>query len=151
MTQLGEEETIEKILKDSHTVAVVGLSDNPERPSYAVAKFLQEHGYRIIPVNPTLAEVLGERAYPDLAAIPEPVDVVDIFRRSEAVPPIVEEAIHIGAKAIWMQVGVCNEQAAEKARAVGLLVVMDRCMMQEAKRLAAGGPLLPPSCPLRRG
>jgi len=151
MTQLSEEATIETILRQSHTVAIVGLSDNPQRPSYDVAQFLQQQGYRIIPVNPSITEVLGERAYPDLASIPEPIDVVDIFRRSEAIPPIVEEAVRIGAKSVWMQMGVSNEQAAEKARAAGLLVVMDRCMMQEAQRLAAGGPLLPPSCPLNRG
>ena len=140
MAHLSEEETIERILTQSHTVAVVGLSDNPERPSYDVAQFLQKRGYRIIPVNPNLTEVLGEQAYPDLASVPDPVDVVDIFRRSEAVLPIVEEAVQMGAKAIWMQKGVRNKEAAEKARAAGLLVVMDRCMMQETKRMLTTQP-----------
>jgi len=141
MIQLSEKETIVKILKESHTVAVVGLSSDPERPSYEVTRYLQNRGYRIIPVNPNVVE-LGERAYPDLLAIPEPVDVVDIFRRSEAVLPIVKQAIKIGAKAIWMQKGVRNEEAAEQAWAAGLLVVMDHCMMEETRRLIKEG-LLP--------
>jgi predicted CoA-binding protein len=145
-TKMDEQEAIQKILKDSRTVAVVGLSSNPERPSYDVARYLQQHGYRIIPVNPNETEVLGEQAYPDLRSIPEPIDVVDIFRRPEAVPPIVEEAIQIGAKAVWMQKGVRNEEAAERARRAGLLVVMDHCMMAEAKRLVAAG-FLPDSKP----
>lgn len=138
----NEQETIQKILRDSRTVAVVGLSSNPERPSYEVAHYLQQRGYRIIPVNPNEIEVLGEQAYPDLLSIPEPIDVVDIFRRSEAVPPIVEQAIKIGAKAVWMQKGVSHEEAAAQARLAGLLVVMDRCMMAETRRLVAEG-LLP--------
>lgn len=138
----NEQETIQKILRDSRTVAVVGLSSNPERPSYEVAHYLQQRGYRIIPVNPNETEVLGEQAYPDLLSIPEPIDVVDIFRRSEAVPPIVEQAIKIGAKAVWMQKGVSHEEAAAQARRAGLLVVMDRCMMAETRRLVAEG-LLP--------
>ncbi len=127
---------IVRILRESKTIAVVGLSDKPDRPSYRVAKYLQDHGYRIIPVNPTLTEVLGERAYPDLLAIPEPVDVVDIFRQSEAVPPIVEQAIAIGARAVWMQEGVVHEAAAARARQAGLDVVMDRCMFKEHRRFA---------------
>lgn len=141
MAHLSQEETIERILTRSHSVAVFGLSDDPERPSYDVAQFLQKRGYRIIPVNPNLTEVLGEQAYPDLASIPDPIDVVDIFRRSEAVLPIVEEAIQVGAKAIWMQKSVRNEEAAEKARAAGLPTVMDRCMMEESKRLIKDGVL----------
>jgi predicted CoA-binding protein len=141
MSQFGEKETIERILRESHTIAVVGLSGDPERPSFEVAQYLQERGYRIIPVNPNLQEVLGERAYPDLLSIPEPVDVVDIFRRSEAVPLIVEQAIQIGAKAIWMQEGVVNEEAAQQAHRSGLLVVMDHCMLKETKRLIAEGAL----------
>ncbi|MGB9879134.1 MAG: CoA-binding protein [Anaerolineae bacterium] len=141
MTPTSEQETIQKILQDSHTVAVVGLSSNPERPSYDVAHYLQQRGYRIIPVNPNETEVLGERAYPDLLSIPEPIDVVDIFRRPEAVPPIVEQAIQIGAKAVWMQKGVRHEEAAARAREAGLLVVMDRCMMAETRRLIAEGLL----------
>lgn len=141
MTTASEQETIQKILQDSHTIAVVGLSSNPERPSYEVAHYLQQHGYRIIPVNPNETEVLDERAYPDLLSIPEPIDVVDIFRRPEAVLPVVEQAIQIGAKAIWMQKGVRHEEAAARARGAGLLVVMDRCMMAEARRLIAEGVL----------
>jgi len=142
MTQLSEKETIGKILKESHTVAVVGLSSDPERPSYEVAQYLQNRRYRIIPVNPNVPEVLGERAYPDLLAVPGPIEVVGIFRRSEVVLPIVEQAIKIGAKAIWMQKGVRNEEAAEQAWAAGLLVVMDHCMMEETRRLIKEG-LLP--------
>ncbi|MBI4288885.1 MAG: CoA-binding protein [Chloroflexi bacterium] len=119
------------ILSRYHTVAVVGLSPKEDRPSYRVANYLKEQGYRVIPVNPAVKEVLGETSYPDLAAIPEPVDIVDIFRRSEDVPLIVEEAIKIGAKAIWMQLGIVNEAAASRAREAGLKVVMDKCMKIE--------------------
>ncbi|MFC1904802.1 CoA-binding protein [Chloroflexota bacterium] len=122
-------------LNSSRVVAVVGLSPNPDRPSHTVANYLKDNGYKIVPVNPTAKEVLGEVCYPDLSAIPEPVDVVDIFRRSEDVPPIVEEAMKIGAKAIWMQEGVINEGAASHARDAGLLVVMDRCMLKEHEKL----------------
>jgi len=134
-------EDMEKILKESRTIAVVGLSPRPERPSHSVARYLQAQGYRIIPVNPTVEEVLGERSYPDLASIPEIVDVVDIFRRSEHVPPIVEAAIAVGARTVWMQEGVIHEKAAQQARAAGLLVVMDRCMLIEHGRLKAAGKL----------
>lgn len=127
--------TIEDIVRQARTIAVVGLSPNPERPSYEVASYLKSQGYRIVPVNPTVAEVLGEKSYPDLKSIPEPVDVVDIFRRPEDVPPIVEQAIAIGAKAVWMQLGVVNEEAAHRARQAGLGVVMDRCLMVEHRRL----------------
>ena len=113
----------------------MGLSPNPDRPSYIVASYLKEKGYKIIPVNPAVEEVLGEPSYPDLASIPEPVDVVDIFRRSEEVPAIVEEAIKIGARAVWMQEGVVNEKAASRAKEAGLLVVMNKCMRKEHKKL----------------
>jgi len=113
------------------TIAVVGISDNPERPSNFVAKFMEEHGYKIIPVNPNLTEWEGKKCYPDLLSIPVKVDVVDIFRRPEAVPPIVDEAIAIKAKAVWMQEGIVNEEAAAKAREAGIEVVMDRCMKKE--------------------
>ncbi len=106
----------ERILNSSRVVAVVGLSPNPDRPSYRVASYLKEKGYKIIPVNPKVKEVLSKPSYPDLVSIPEPVDVVDIFRPSEEVPPIVEEAIKIGAKAVWMQEGVVNVQAAARAK-----------------------------------
>lgn len=118
-------ETIEEVLAKSRTIAVIGISDKLWRPSHYVAKYLQEQGYRIIPVNPNLDEILGERAYPDLSSVPELVDMVDIFRRPEFVGPIVDEAIEIGAKYIWMQDDTINEKAATKARAAGMTVVMD--------------------------
>jgi predicted CoA-binding protein len=119
--------SIRRILNDSKTIAVVGLSPKPQRPSHQVACYLMEAGYTIIPVNPGQDSILGLPCYPDLRAIPTQVDMVDIFRRPEAVLPIVEDAIAIGAKFIWMQEGIVNEQAAAKAEAAGLLVVMDRC------------------------
>ncbi len=130
-----DDSQIRAILSESKTIAVVGLSDNPERPSYIVAKYLHEHGYDIIPVNPALTGWLGLKAYPDLRSIPEKLDVVDIFRKPETVPEIVDAAIGIGAKVVWMQEGVVNEPAAEKARRTGLLVVMDRCLKKEHERI----------------
>lgn len=129
---------LRRILKEDKTIAVVGLSNKWHRPSYFAAKYLKEHGYRIIPVNPGNDEILGEKCYASLLDIPEPVDVVDIFRRPKDVPPIVDEAIKIGAKVVWMQLGVINEEAAEKARNAGLEVVMDRCMKIEHARLFGG-------------
>ena len=126
----------EEILKSSKTVAIVGLSSNPERPSYIVAKYLKEHGYKIIPVNPNEKTVLGETSYPDLSSIPEKVDVVDIFRRSEDVPPIVSEAIKTGAKAVWMQEGINNPEAAKEAMKAGLKVVVNKCMRKEHEKLS---------------
>ena len=116
---------IDEQLAGSHTIAVVGLSPSPERDSHRVAKYLQEQGYRVIPVNPMADEVLGEKSYPDLKSVPEPIDMVDIFRRSEHVLPVVEEAIEVGAKYIWMQDGVMHQEAAAKALEAGLLVVMN--------------------------
>ena len=116
---------VEEILKDSKTIAVVGISPRPDRDSHVVAKYLQAQGYRVIPVNPTIDEVLGEKSYPDLKSVPEPIDMVDIFRRSELVAPVVDEAIEVGATFIWMQDGVEDETSAEKARAVGIPVIMD--------------------------
>lgn len=116
---------VEQQLTQSKTIAVVGLSPNPERDSYRVARGLKEAGYRIIPVNPMVEEVLGEKSYPDLKSVPEPIDMVDIFRRSELVAPVVDEAIEVGAKFIWMQDGVVDEASAEKARAAGIPVIMD--------------------------
>lgn len=127
------------ILRRRPTIAVVGASNDPAKPANSVPAFLQRHGLRIIPVNPTETEVLGERSYPDLASIPEPVDVVDIFRRSEDVPPVVEEAIRIGAKAVWMQLGIVNDEAAQSAREAGLEVVMDRCMRTEVRHMIEDG------------
>ncbi len=129
---------LRRILKEYKTIAVVGLSNKWHRPSYFAAKYLQEHGYRIIPVNPGQEEILGQKCYASLLDIPEPVDVVDIFRRPKDVPPIVEDAIKIGAKVVWMQLGVINEEAAERAREAGLEVVMDRCMKIEHARLFGG-------------
>jgi predicted CoA-binding protein len=126
---------LRSILENVRTIAVVGLSSKTDRPAFQVPAYLQKHGYRIIPVNPTLSEALGEKAYPDLSAVPDPVDAVLLFVRSEAVPPIVDQAIDIGAKTVWMQEGIINIQAAEHARAAGLKVVMDRCMRQTWQRL----------------
>jgi predicted CoA-binding protein len=116
---------IDEMLKNSKTIAVVGLSDNPARDSHRVSSYLQSQGYRIIPVNPTIAEALGEKSYPDLKSVPEPIDLVDIFRRSELVPPVVDEAIELGVKYIWMQDGVVDPEAAAKAEAAGIPVVMN--------------------------
>lgn len=126
---------VQCILAESRTVAVVGLSPKPERPSHQVARYLQEAGYRIIPVNPSCAEVLGEVSYPDLRSVPVQIDIVDIFRRSEDVEPIVREAVAVGAKLVWMQPGVVNEAAAKIAEEAGLYVVMDRCLKIELERL----------------
>jgi predicted CoA-binding protein len=125
-----------EILHNSRTIAVVGLSGKRYRPSYGVAEYLKRAGYRIIPVNPNETEVLGERCYPDLDSVPEPVDIVDIFRRSEFVPEIVEAAIRMGAKMIWMQEDVFHEAAARRAQEAGLAVVMDRCILKDHRRLA---------------
>lgn len=133
-SQSQQEAAIRHILDNAHTIAVVGLSSRKERAGYYVPAYLQQHGYRIIPVNPYLDEALGERAFPDLPAVPEPVDLVLIFQRSESVPPFVEQAIQIGAKAIWMQLGIRNEQAAVAARAAGLEVVQDACMLVEHRK-----------------
>jgi uncharacterized protein len=123
-----------QILTSYRTIAVVGLSPDPGKPSYEVASYLKRAGYRIIPVNPSCQEVLGERCYASLADIPEPFEIVDIFRRSEFVPEIVEQAIGKGAKVIWMQEGVVHQEAAERAEAAGLSVVMDHCMLKEHHR-----------------
>jgi uncharacterized protein len=122
---------IEKILRESKTIAVVGLSSNPARPSYGVAAFLQRSGYRIIPVNPRETEVLGEKAYARLEDVPEKVDIVDVFRRTSEVPPVADAAIAIGAKVLWLQMGISNEAAEAKAAAAGLIVVSDACLKVE--------------------
>jgi predicted CoA-binding protein len=127
--------TISELLRDAKTIAVVGLSSRRSRPSYGVSEYMQHAGYRIVPVNPGETEVLGEHAYSDLDSVPEKVDIVDIFRRSEFVPDIVDAAIRIGAKAVWMQEGVVHDEAAEKARAAGLTVIMDRCILKEHRKL----------------
>lgn len=142
MSQVYQPKTLDelgRILAATRTIAVVGLSDKPDRPSHDIPAYLQSQGYRIIPVNPRLAEALGENAYPSLREVPQPVDVVEIFRRSEDVPPIVEDAITIGAKVIWMQEGIVNQAAASRAEAAGLTVVMDTCMGETHKILKRMG------------
>jgi predicted CoA-binding protein len=128
-------EEIDTLLRSARTIAVVGLSNNPDRPSHAVAAYMQRHGYRIVPVNPAVSEVLGEKSYAHLQDIPEKIDVVDVFRRSDAVPEIVDAAIAVGAKAVWLQEGVVHEAATAKARAAGLVVIVDRCILKEHLRL----------------
>ena len=125
---------IRQLLATAKTIAVVGLSAKAWRPSHGVSEYMQSKGYRIIPVNPNLSEALGEKAYARLEDVPEPVDIVNIFRRPEAVEPIVDAAIRIGARMVWMQEGVLHHAAAEKARAAGLGVVMDRCILKENRR-----------------
>ena len=129
---------LRRILATCRTIAVVGLSANWHRPSFFAAKYMQDHGYRVIPVNPAYETVLGEVCYPSLEAMPGPVDMVDIFRRSGDVGPIVESAIAIGARVVWMQLGVVNEAAAQRAREAGLEVVMNRCVKIEHGRLFGG-------------
>jgi hypothetical protein len=126
---------VSDILRSSRTIAVVGLSSKRYRPSFGVAEYMQSAGFRIIPVNPFETEVLGQKSYADLDGVPEHIDIVDIFRKSEFVPEIVEAAIRIGARAVWMQEGVVHEGAAAKARAAGLEVVMDRCILKEHRRM----------------
>ena len=132
---------IEKIIRESKNIAVVGISNKLGRPSLTVASYLKGQGYRIIPVNPTIQDVNGEKCYPDLSSIPEKVDVVDIFRKPADVLPVVEEAVRIGAKAVWLQEGIVNEEAARRARDAGLLVVMDKCMLKEHSRLKREGKI----------
>ena len=128
------DEEIREALRAAKIIAVVGLSAKPWRPSHGVSEYMQSRGYRIIPVNPNLSEALGEKAYARLEDAPGPIDIVNIFRRPEAVEPIVESAIRVGARMVWMQEGVINRAAAEKARAAGLGVVMDRCILKEHRR-----------------
>lgn len=128
---------IQRILKSSKTIAVVGLSDNPERVSHSVSKEMQKRGYRIIPVNPNATTILGERSYASLKDIDVPVDIVNVFRRSEHTPPIAKEAVEIGAKVLWLQLGIVNEEAAEIAQNGGLTVIMDRCIKVEEALLRA--------------
>lgn len=129
MFQNPDNETIGDILKQAKTIAVVGLSDDPNRESHAVSAEMQRRGYRIIPVNPNVTEVLGERAYANLAELPEDVDIIDVFRRSEALPDVVREAVNTSAPVIWAQQGVFSEEAADIARAHDKTMVMDRCIM----------------------
>ena len=138
MTDSTDIPTLRRILKQNRTIAMVGLSANWYRPSYFAAKYLQEHGYRVIPITPTYDEVLGEKCYPDLASVPEQIDIVDCFRKAEDIPPLAEQAVAIDAKVLWMQLGVINEEAAALAHNAGLDVVMDRCMKIEHGRLFGG-------------
>ena len=128
---------LKRLFEETKTIAVVRLSDNESRPSNRVAAYLKSKGYKIVPVNPGAEEILGEKSYPDLKSIPDPVDVVDVFRRPEFVPEVADEAIEIGAKVLWLQEGITHEEAAKKARAAGLTVIQDACMLQEHSRLAA--------------
>jgi predicted CoA-binding protein len=128
------QDQINDLLRIARTIAIVGLSSNPDRASYRVAQYLQCQGYKIIPVNPGIKEALGEKAYPGLRDVPSGVDIVDVFRRSEEVPAIADDAILIKAKALWMQEGIVNKPAAQKAEAAGLRVIMDRCIMKEHLR-----------------
>jgi predicted CoA-binding protein len=130
-----EAERIATLLKSAKTIAVVGLSNNPFRASFDVSQYMQSQGYRIIPINPTISESLGEKAYGSLSEVPEQIDIVNVFRRSEFVPEVVDEAIRLKVPAIWMQEGVVHEEAAEKARGAGIFVVMDRCILKESSRL----------------
>ncbi|MGA2902823.1 MAG: CoA-binding protein [Candidatus Korobacteraceae bacterium] len=126
-----EAERITDLLKTAKTIAVVGLTDSPLRPSYGVSHYMRSQGYRIIPVNPNITDWIGEKAYPSLLAVPEKIDIVNVFRRSDAVPEVVQQAIQVKAPVIWMQEGVIHEQAAEKARQAGIFVVMDLCILKE--------------------
>ena len=134
---IGKSE-VELQLSESKTIAVVGMSPRPDRPSHYVAKYLMEQGYKVIPVNPAVEEVLGMKSYPDIVSIPERVDMVDIFRRSSQVPPVVEDAIAAGVRFVWMQDGVVHDEAAAKARAAGMSVVMDNCTLREHSGIYGG-------------
>ena len=138
-SRMTESERINELLRSAKTIAVVGLSDNPLRVSYDVSYYMQSQGYRILPVNPMIVEALGEKAYPTLSDVREKIDVVNVFRRSEFVAAIVDETIRLRLPAIWMQEGVIDEAAAEKARAAGIFVVMDRCILKEHRRLLREG------------
>jgi predicted CoA-binding protein len=131
---INSEETIRRILDECKTIAVVGLSSDQWRPSHGVANYMRRSGYHVIPVNPNETEVFGEQAYADLAAVPEKIELVDVFRRSEEAGKAVDEAIAIGAKAVWLQEGVIDQAAAQRALDAGLLVVMDRCWLKEHRR-----------------
>jgi predicted CoA-binding protein len=132
---MNNDQMMKDILLSAKTIASVGLSSNPEKESYWIVKYLKDQGYRIIPVNPTADEILDEKAYPDLESVPEKIDVVQVFRKPEDVPPVVDSAIKVGAKAVWMQEGIVHEAAAQKAREAGLQVVMDACMRATHRRL----------------
>lgn len=138
---MNSDREMKAILQSAKTIASVGVSGNPEKESYEVVAYLKEQGYRIIPVNPTATEILGEKAYPNLESVPEKIDVVQVFRKPEDVPPVVDDSIKVGAKVVWMQVGIVNEEAAQKARDAGLQVVMDACMRMTHRRLIGPKPV----------
>ena len=138
---MNDDKVLKEILLSVKTIASVGLSGNQQKESYWIAAYLQEQGYRIIPVNPTATEILGEKAYPDLQSVPEKIDVVQVFRKPEDVPPVVVDAIQVGAKVVWMQEGIVNEEAARNARDAGLQVVMDACMRATHRRLIGAQPI----------
>src|SRR5215203_5150945 len=138
---MNNDTMLKEILLSARTIASVGLSSNPQKESHGIALYLKEQGYRIIPVNPTTPEVFGEKSYPDLNSVPEKIDVVQVFRKPEDVPPVVDDAIKVGAKVVWMQEGIVNEEAAQKARDAGLQVVMDACMRAAHRRLV-GRPIV---------
>ena len=138
MTFIIDSNKLRRILKENHRIAVVGLSANPMRPSYFAAKYLKDHGYEIVPVNPNYREILGEKCYPDLSSVPGKVDVVDLFQKPEQVPPFVDQAIAIGAKVVWMQLGLAENQSARRARDAGLKVVMNKCSKIEHSRYFPG-------------
>lgn len=138
MTFLIDSQKLRFILTENHRIAVVGLSADPMRPSYFAAKYLKDHGYEIVPVNPNYTEVLGEACYRSLGDIPGKVDIVDLFQKPDRIPRLVDEAIAIGARVVWMQLGIVHHEAAQKAGAAGLEVVMDRCMKIEYARLFGG-------------
>lgn len=129
------DDVLRAMLSGAGTIAMVGASSNPDRPAHGVMRFLQERGFRVVPVSPNETEVLGERAWPSLGDVPEPVDIVDVFRRAEYTPAIADEAVAAGARTLWLQLGIANEEAAERAKAGGLTVVMDRCIAQTVRRL----------------
>ena len=131
MTEINSPETIKRIFDECRTIAVVGLSSDPMRPSHGVASYMRRQGYRVIPINPNEREVFGEKSYPSLADVPEKIDLVDIFRRSSEEGAAVDDAIRVGAKAVWMQDGVIDRAAAQRALDAGLLVVMDRCWLRD--------------------
>ena len=135
--EINSHETIKEVLENCKTIAVVGLSSDPERPSHGVASYMRRRGYKVIPVNPNETEVFGDKAYASLADVPEKIDLVDIFRRSSEAGNAVDEAIAVGARAVWLQEGVIDDDAAERAQHAGLLVVMDRCWLKEHARAAA--------------
>ena len=137
-TSVNDIQSLRRILKENHVIAVVGLSARWYRPSYFAAKYMLDHGYRIIPVNPNYTEILGQKCYPSLEDIPEKIDVVDLFQRSEMVPPLVDSAIAIGAKVVWMQLGIEHQEAARKAQQAGMDVVMNKCIKIEHARLFGG-------------